>query len=80
MGRERKSRPRKWTAQETARLLAARKHGKTYAQCATLLRRTEKQINNNLYTIGATRRNSLKGKQQYEIKWNSRERAVLIAH
>ena len=80
MGVKRKSRPRKWTVRETARLLAARKLGKTYAQCASLLRRTEKQVECKLYKMEATRGNSLKGKKKYEILWNEREQAVLRAH
>lgn len=80
MGRERRSRPRKWSARETARLLSARKRGKTRAQCASMLGRTRKQVQNKLYKLGATDGNSPKGKQLYEIRWSAREDTVLKRH
>ena len=80
MGLERKSRPRYWTARETARLLSARKRGKTYAQCASLLDRTPKQVHNKLYKLGATKGNSLRGKRQYEIRWSSRDESAMRLH
>jgi hypothetical protein len=45
-----------------------------------MLGRTLKQVGNRLYTLGATNGNSLKGKQQFEIRWSKQEEAVLRTH
>lgn len=74
------ARPRKWTEQETARLLSARQRGKTYAQCALMLGRRPDQVRNKLRKMGATSGNSLKGKRLYEILWSDRELTVLKRH
>ncbi len=73
-------RRREWSTRETARLLSARKRGMTYAQCASILGRTPKQVKNKLYKLGATNGNSLRGKRQYEIRWSGRDETVMRLH
>jgi len=80
MGRKRKSRPRSWAAQETVRLLSARRRGKTYAQCALMFERTPEQIRGKLRRMGVTSGSSAEGKRQHEIQWSQRELAVLKNH
>lgn len=68
---------RRWTVEETERLLSRRKLGLTCAQCAVSIGRTVNQVKAKLRKLGATRANSIRGKRQFEIRWNERELKIL---
>lgn len=77
MKREQRARRRKWTEQETARLLDARKRGKSYTRCATMLRRSYRSIAAKLRKLRATRGSPQRGKRRFELDWSLREERVV---
>lgn len=53
--------------------MTARKSGKTYQQCASVVGRTVKQIAYKLSYMGATKPHPNRGKRLFEIRWSARE-------
>ena len=80
MKKQRPARRRAWIARETARLLSARKCGKTYEQCAKLLGRTRLMVGSKLSRLGATQPNSMRGKPSFEIRWCPRHKRTVQKH
>lgn len=70
---------RKWTKKDIARLLSARKRGKTYDQCAVLLRCSRRTICIKLIEVGATKPSSLRDTYRAETRWIAREDRVIRA-